>query len=104
VPYASGVMLCPSCAAPLVPGARFCSSCGHAVVATQAEERRFVTVLFGDVVGFTALAEQLDPEQVKRLIDGVFERLVDDVTAFGGRVDKLLGDGILALFGAPVAH
>jgi class 3 adenylate cyclase len=56
------------------------------------------------VVGFTSLAEHLDPEQVKRLIDGVFERLVDDVTAFGGRVDKLLGDGILALFGAPVAH
>lgn len=104
VPYASRVMVCPSCAAPLVPGARFCSSCGHAVVATQAEERRFVTVLFGDVVGFTSLAEQLDPEQVKRLIDGVFERLVDDVTSFGGRVDKLLGDGILALFGAPVAH
>jgi class 3 adenylate cyclase/tetratricopeptide (TPR) repeat protein len=63
-----------------------------------------VTVLFGDVVGFTGLAEHLDPEQVKRIIDGVFERLVDDVTSFGGRVDKLLGDGILALFGAPVAH
>lgn len=104
MPYASGVMLCPSCAAPLAPGARFCSSCGHAVAAGQAEERRIVTVLFGDVVGFTSLAEHLDPEQVKRLIDGVFERLVDDVTAFGGRVDKLLGDGILALFGAPVAH
>ena len=70
----------------------------------QAEERRIVTVLFGDVVEFTALAEQLDPEQVKRLIDVLFERLVDDVTSFGGRVDKLLGDGILALFGAPVAH
>jgi class 3 adenylate cyclase/tetratricopeptide (TPR) repeat protein len=70
----------------------------------QVEERRIVTVLFGDVVGFTALAEHLDPEQVKRLIDRAFQRLVDDVTAFGGRVDKLLGDGILALFGAPVAH
>ncbi len=97
-------MLCPSCAAPLATGARFCSSCGHSVASSQTEERRIVTVLFADVVGFTALAEHLDPEQVKRLIDGVFERLVDDVTAFGGRVDKLLGDGILALFGAPVAH
>ena len=46
-----GVMLCPSCAAPLAPGARFCSSCGHAVAAGQAEERRIVTVLFADVVG-----------------------------------------------------
>jgi class 3 adenylate cyclase/tetratricopeptide (TPR) repeat protein len=97
-------MLCPSCASPLVDGARFCSSCGHAVASVQSEERRIVTVLFADVVGFTALAEHLDPEQVKRLIDGAFERLVDDVTSFGGRVDKLLGDGILALFGAPVAH
>jgi class 3 adenylate cyclase/tetratricopeptide (TPR) repeat protein len=97
-------MQCPSCAAELVAAARFCSSCGHAVAATQVEERRIVTVLFGDVVGFTALAEHLDPEQVKRLIDRAFQRLVDDVTAFGGRVDKLLGDGILALFGAPVAH
>ena len=63
-----------------------------------------VTVLFADLVGFTGLAEQLDPEQVKRLVDGAFERLVDDVVSFGGRVDKILGDGILALFGAPVAH
>lgn len=98
------VIQCPSCAAPLPSGARFCSSCGHAIVAPAAEERRIVTVLFGDVVGFTSIAEHLDPEQVKRLVDRAFERLVDDITAFGGRVDKLLGDGILALFGAPVAH
>lgn len=96
--------VCPSCATPLVSGARFCSSCGHAVAAGQSDERRVVTILFADVVGFTGLAEHLDPEQVKRIIDEVFERLVDDVTSYGGRVDKLLGDGILALFGAPVAH
>ena len=97
-------MHCPSCAAPVPAGARFCSSCGHSVATAQAEERRIVTVLFGDVVGFTALSERLDPEQVKRIIDGAFEGLVEVVTSFGGRVDKLLGDGILALFGAPVAH
>ena len=97
-------MHCPSCAAEVAPGARFCSSCGHSVGAAPAEERRIVTVLFGDVVGFTALSERRDPEQVKRLIDGAFEGLVEVVTSFGGRVDKLLGDGILALFGAPVAH
>lgn len=102
--YADRVTQCPSCAVPLAADARFCSSCGRAVVATLAEERRIVTVLFGDVVGFTTLAEHLDPEQLKRLVDNAFERLVDDVVAFGGRVDKLLGDGILALFGAPVAH
>ncbi|MGD9705744.1 MAG: adenylate/guanylate cyclase domain-containing protein [Acidimicrobiia bacterium] len=70
----------------------------------QLEERRVVTVLFADIVGFTALAEHLDPEQVKRMVDSCFERLVQDIDAFGGRVDKLLGDGIIALFGAPIAH
>jgi class 3 adenylate cyclase/tetratricopeptide (TPR) repeat protein len=85
-------------------GARFCSSCGHEAAVQQNEERRVVTVLFADLVGFTSMAELLDPEQVKRLVDGAFERLVEDVNSFGGRVDKLLGDGILALFGAPVAH
>lgn len=61
-------------------------------------------MLFADLVGFTALSETRDPEQVKNLIDRFFERLVADVRAFGGRVDKFVGDGILALFGAPVAH
>lgn len=63
-----------------------------------------VTVVFADLVGYTALSEHRDPERVKRLIDAAFERLIADITAFGGRVDKVLGDGILALFGAPVAH
>jgi len=61
-------------------------------------------VVFADLVGYTSLAEHLDPERVKRLIEACFERLVADIEAFGGRVDKLLGDAILALFGAPVAH
>jgi len=74
------------------------------VATSAAEERRVVTVLFADLVGYTALSEHLDPERVKRLIDASFERLIADITAFGGRVDKVLGDGILALFGAPVAH
>lgn len=61
-------------------------------------------MLFADLVGFTGLTERMDPEQVKRLIDQCFEQLVEVVVGFGGRVDKILGDGILALFGAPVAH
>ena len=63
-----------------------------------------VTVLFGDLVGFTAMAEQADPERIKNLVDRCFERLVRDIVAFGGRVDKIVGDAIVALFGAPVAH
>lgn len=63
-----------------------------------------VTVLFADLVGYTALAESRDPEAVKNLVDSCFQRLVADVVAFGGVVDKIIGDAIVALFGAPVAH
>ena len=63
-----------------------------------------VTVLFADLVGFTTLSERLDPERVKNLMDRCFERLAADVTAFGGQVDKVVGDAMVALFGAPVAH
>jgi class 3 adenylate cyclase/tetratricopeptide (TPR) repeat protein len=95
---------CASCLLPLPERARFCPSCGQEVVTVAAEERRVVTVVFADLVGYSALSEYLDPERVKRLIDAAFERLIADITAFGGRVDKVLGDGIVALFGAPVAH
>jgi class 3 adenylate cyclase/tetratricopeptide (TPR) repeat protein len=105
VPYDQRLMpSCASCDAPLPEGARFCPACGQEVAPSVAEERRVVTVVFADLVGYTALSEHLDPERVKRLIDASFERLIADITAFGGRVDKVLGDGILALFGAPVAH
>ena len=63
-----------------------------------------VTVLFADLVGYTALAEHLDPEAVTRLVESYFQPLVVEIEAFGGRVDKVLGDAIIALFGAPVAH
>ena len=63
-----------------------------------------VTVLFADVVGFTTLAETRDPEQVKHLVDRCFQWLVADILRFGGRVDKIIGDAVVALFGAPVAH
>ena len=74
-------------------GARFCPNCGHLLVET--EERRIVSVLFADLVGFTALSEDRDPEQVKHLVDRCFQRLVADITAFGGTVDKIVGDGIV---------
>lgn len=97
-------MSCSTCGAALPTGARFCASCGAPVVQAAQEERRIVTILFADLVGFTKLSERLDPEQVKRLVDSCFECLVDVVHEFGGRVDKILGDGMLVLFGAPVAH
>lgn len=96
-------MACSSCGGDLPPGSRFCPHCGTQQ-SVGDEERRVVTVLFGDIVGFTSLAETLDPENVKHLVDRCFERLAADIVAFGGVVDKILGDGIVALFGAPIAH
>ncbi len=96
---------CPACAAPLPAGARFCPSCGAPLaVDPVTEERRIVSVLFADIEGFTSLAEQRDPESVKELLDACFGRLVPVVVAFGGHVDKIIGDEVMAVFGAPVAH
>ncbi|HVL81654.1 MAG TPA: adenylate/guanylate cyclase domain-containing protein, partial [Actinomycetota bacterium] len=96
-------MSCPSCGAAVPEQARFCPSCGSATT-IRSDERRIVSVVFADIVGFTALSETRDPEEVKRLVDRCFERLASDVTAHGGRVDKIVGDGMLALFGAPISH
>jgi ABC-type oligopeptide transport system substrate-binding subunit/class 3 adenylate cyclase len=68
------------------------------------EERRFVTALFADLVGSTALAERLEPEELKLVVGDAITRIVGAVEAFGGTVKDLAGDGVLVLFGAPVAH
>ena len=67
-------------------------------------ERRVVTVLFSDVVGSTALAEQMDPEDWTEIMNAAFERLIEPVERYGGTVARLMGDAILAFFGAPLAH
>jgi class 3 adenylate cyclase/tetratricopeptide (TPR) repeat protein len=96
-------MTCPACGVTAPDDARFCPSCGHALV-TRPDERRVATVLFADLVGFTTFSESADPEHVKHLVDVCFEHLVADVDTFGGQIDKIVGDAIVALFGAPVAH
>lgn len=96
-------MICAACGATATDDARFCASCGRPLRAVD-DERRVVTVVFADLVGFTTLSERLDPERVKNLVDGCFDRLAADVTAFGGQVDKIVGDALVALFGAPTAH
>ena len=90
-------MTCPACGNPSPDGARFCPSCGHTLV-NRPDERRIATVLFADLVGFTTFSETADPEQVKNLVDRCFERLAADVTAYGGQVDKVVGDAIQAAF------
>src|SRR5438270_747023 len=68
------------------------------------DERRTVTVLFADLSGYTEVAEKLDPESVKRVLDQILERLGAEVDRHGGYVDKFIGDNVMAIFGAPVAH
>jgi class 3 adenylate cyclase len=70
----------------------------------MAEERRLVTVLFADVVGSTALGEALDPEDVRALLARLFSIATDAVERHGGRVEKFIGDAIMAVFGVPIAH
>ena len=96
-------VICGACGSTVDVGAKFCGQCGQPV-GQPAEERRVVTVLFADIVGYTAWSERADPESVKHGVEELFEVLARDVVAFGGRVDKIVGDAIIALFGAPVAH
>lgn len=71
---------------------------------TQSSDRRIITVLFTDVSGFTAMSERLDPEEVTQIINDFFQVLVEPIYRYGGVVDKYIGDAIMALFGAPIAH
>jgi class 3 adenylate cyclase/tetratricopeptide (TPR) repeat protein len=103
------VVICQSCGKENPDEARFCLSCGTPVAVAEpavgpAEERKLITVLFVDVVGSTARAEQLDPEDVRSMLAPYHARARAELESFGGRVEKFVGDAVLALFGAPVAH
>ena len=67
-------------------------------------ERKLVTVFFADVANFTSLAEKLDPEDAHHIMDGTFQILMDNIHRFEGTINQFTGDGVMALFGAPVAH
>ena len=67
-------------------------------------ERKQVTVFFADVAGFTSLSENLDPEQVHQIMDGAFRIIMDEIHAYEGTINQFTGDGVMALFGAPVSH
>ena len=97
--------VCPSCGQENPEIARFCLHCG-AALATGAhrEERRVVSVLFVDIVGFTSRAEQLDPEDVRSFLTPYYERVRAEIERHGGRIEKFVGDAVLGIFGAPVAH
>jgi class 3 adenylate cyclase/tetratricopeptide (TPR) repeat protein len=99
--------LCPACGHENQVGANFCSKCATPLITSvpaQREERKVVTVLFADLVGFTSRSEQLDPEDVRAFLSPYYARLRTELERFGGTVEKFIGDAVMALFGAPVAH
>lgn len=111
--------VCPGCGHANPPGNKFCSECGadlylRAAAAkappgsstepTAAGERRFVSVLFADLVGFTPFSESRDPEEVRSVLTAYFDRAREIIERFGGTVDKFIGDAVAAFWGATIAH
>jgi class 3 adenylate cyclase/tetratricopeptide (TPR) repeat protein len=124
---------CPQCGNVLPVGAKFCNKCGHdlrkppeappidysepqsytpkfladKILTTRSSiegERKLVTVLFADVANYTSISEKLDPEEVHQIMDGCFKILMKEIHKFEGTINQFTGDGVMALFGAPVAH
>jgi class 3 adenylate cyclase/tetratricopeptide (TPR) repeat protein len=114
---------CPTCGASNEPGAKFCGQCGNtlesvappvsvalpaggepAAGSAPTTERRFVSVLFADLVGFTARAEGRDPEETRELLSRYFDASREIVERYGGTVEKFIGDAVMAIWGAPVAQ
>jgi class 3 adenylate cyclase/tetratricopeptide (TPR) repeat protein len=100
------MVVCANCGRENADDARFCSACGASLAAPEAprEERKVVTVLFADLVGFTSRAERMDPEDVRALVSPYYAHVRAELERYGGTVEKFIGDAVMALFGAPVAH
>lgn len=126
-------LTCPKCGTQFTPSSKFCDECGYELVeSTKAPpvdysepqsytpkyladkilisrssiegERKLVSVLFADVANSTAIFEMIDPEEVHQIMDGCFRILMDEIHRYEGTVNQFLGDGVMAIFGAPIAH
>ena len=126
-------VICPECNTPNRVGSKFCDECCYdlkktkeipsinysdpqsytpkhltdKILTTRSSiegERKLVTVLFADVANYTAISEKLDPEEVHHIMDGCFKILMDEVHLYEGTINQFTGDGVMALFGAPISH
>ena len=126
-------IICPKCDSSNPPQFKFCGECGHdltepkeappidydqpqsytpkfladKILTTRTSiegERKMVTVLFADVANYTSISEKLDPEEVHQIMDGCFKILMDEIHRYEGTINQFTGDGVMALFGAPIAH
>lgn len=126
-------LVCPECGSENLPDDKFCGECGHNLKKTKEAspidysepqsytpkfladkilttrtsiegERKLVTVLFADVSDFTSISEKLDPEEVHQIMDGCFKILMNEIHQYEGTINQFTGDGVMALFGAPVAY
>jgi class 3 adenylate cyclase/tetratricopeptide (TPR) repeat protein len=128
----ASLLTCPHCGAALQPNDKFCGDCGRGFTTPKASppdyskphsytpkfladkiltsrsaiegERKLVTVLFADVANFTSLSEKLDPEEIHEIMDACFKILMDEIHKYEGTINQFTGDGVMALFGAPLAH
>ena len=127
------LLVCSQCGTENLPDDKFCGECGHNLKKPQKShpidysapqsytpkfladkilttrsaiegERKLVTVLFADVANYTLMSEKLDPEEVHQIMDGCFKILMKEIHKFEGTINQFTGDGVMALFGAPVAH
>ena len=106
-PYAVCVLTCPRCGKENPEQFRLCGFCGaplRGAAAPAGEERKVVSVLFVDLVGFTASSNGSDPEDVRARLQPYHARVKEEIERFGGTVEKFVGDAVMAVFGAPVAH
>jgi class 3 adenylate cyclase len=98
-------LACRACGTPAPPAARFCALCGTSLESAGAHRSlRTVSALFADICGSSALAERLDAEDFTALVGEAVASMAAIVESFGGTIEHSAGDGLLALFGAPVAH